>query len=152
MTKRFLFRLAVLMLILGMAGVAHAFFGMFDRGPRMLQPDKGVVRLSLDQFRDGQAHRYALDVAGKTVPFFVIQSRDGVARAAFDACGVCWAERKGYSQDGDFMVCDNCGQRFHTSRINEVKGGCNPAPLERTVDGGDLVIRVADIAAGARYF
>jgi len=152
MTKRFLLRFTLLLLILGMAGVAHAFFGLFETGPRMVQPDNGVVRLSLDQFRDGAARRYALNLDGKNVPFFVVQSRDGVTRAAFDACDVCYAERKGYSQDGEHMVCNNCGQRFHIARINEVKGGCNPAPLHRTVEGGDLVIRAADIAAGAGYF
>ena len=30
------------------------------------------------------------------------------------------------------MVCNNCGQKFSSDLINEIKGGCNPAPLERT--------------------
>jgi uncharacterized membrane protein len=50
------------------------------------------------------------------------------------------------------MVCNNCDQRFRTDRINEVKGGCNPAPLERTVAGDRVVIAEADIAKGAWYF
>jgi uncharacterized membrane protein len=50
------------------------------------------------------------------------------------------------------MVCRNCGQRFHATKVNEVKGGCNPAPLERRVENGHLVIRVSDILQGKPYF
>ena len=73
-------------------------------------------------------------------------------RAAFDACDVCWRENKGYVQKGDVMVCKNCGRRFPSVRINEVRGGCNPAPLKREVENGTVIIRVADILEGKRYF
>ena len=36
--------------------------------------------------------------------------------------------------------------------INEVRGGCNPAPLERTIEGSKLVIAIADVLTGTRYF
>jgi uncharacterized membrane protein len=75
-----------------------------------------------------------------------------VIRAAFDACDVCWPSGKGYFQDGDHMVCRNCGRRFVSVKVNEVKGGCNPAPLNRKVEGKDLVIQVADILDGRKYF
>ena len=39
------------------------------------------------------------------------------------------------------MVCNNCGQQFDSSKINELKGGCNPSPIERTVEGQELVLR-----------
>jgi uncharacterized membrane protein len=50
------------------------------------------------------------------------------------------------------MVCRNCGQRFASVKVNEIKGGCNPAPLERTVVGNKLVIKTADILQGVQYF
>lgn len=50
------------------------------------------------------------------------------------------------------MVCNNCGQRFPSVRINEVRGGCNPAPLDHKVIGNNLVIHVDDILAGSGYF
>ena len=77
---------------------------------------------------------------------------DGVIRAAFDACDVCWPAGKGYVQEGDQMICRNCGRRFDSVRINEVKGGCNPAPLQRRIQGDTLVITVNDIRSGMRYF
>ena len=73
-------------------------------------------------------------------------------RAAFNACDVCYLDKKGYRQEGDDMVCNNCGQRFPSELINEVRGGCNPSPLVRTIEGDEVVIRVDDILSGARYF
>lgn len=104
-------------------------------------------------FEDGQAkyYQYASE-DGKTIKYFILKSSDGVIRAAFDACDVCWPAGKGYYQEGDFMVCRNCGRRFASVKVNEVKGGCNPAPLARTVAGGNLVIKVKDILSGKQYF
>ena len=36
--------------------------------------------------------------------------------------------------------------------VNEVKGGCNPAPLNRHVKDGKVVIQIEDILAGKQYF
>ena len=105
-------------------------------------------------FADGRARhfQYADAVSGLTINYFVLKSSDGVIRAAFDACDVCWPEGKGYVQEGDNMVCRNCGRRFASVKINEVKGGCNPAPLARIVEGGRVIIRVDDLRAGRAYF
>jgi uncharacterized membrane protein len=83
------------------------------------------------------------------VTFFVVKSPDGVIRAAVDACDVCYRSGKGYVQEGGTMVCTNCGMRFATDRINEVKGGCNPAPLARTVNNDQLLIAMSEINASA---
>ena len=110
------------------------------------------VRLPLAQFDDGQARHFEHQRGDQTVRYFVLKSSDGVVRAAFDACDVCWPAGKGYVQEGDVMICRNCGRRFASIHINEVQGGCNPAPLRRTIDGDQLVIQVADIEAGHGYF
>ncbi len=104
-------------------------------------------------FTDGKAHHFTYKTDdGVTIRYFIIKSSDGVIRAAFDACDVCWPENKGYTQQGDVMVCNNCGRRFPSARINEVHGGCNPAPLKRKVEQGIVIIQVADILQGKRYF
>ena len=56
-------------------------------------------------FDDGKAHYYEHKTGDITIRYFVLKSADGVLRAAFDACDVCWPAGKGYAQDGDFMVC-----------------------------------------------
>jgi uncharacterized membrane protein len=112
----------------------------------------GIVRLPAADFDDSKARFYAFQGSGKMISFFVLKSSDGVIRAAFDACDVCFASKRGYHQEGDEMVCDNCGSRFPSDQINQVSGGCNPAPLVRTVQGGDVLINAADLEAGALYF
>ena len=103
-------------------------------------------------FEDGKA-RHFQHVAGEfNIKYFVLKSSDGIIRAAFDACDVCWPAGKGYYQEGDYMVCRNCGRRFASVLVNEVKGGCNPAPLNRRVENGKVVIEVKDILDGRQYF
>ncbi|MGE4441057.1 MAG: Fe-S-containing protein [Desulfomicrobium sp.] len=138
-------------LVLATAGSAHAFLGLFSQNDR-LTPENGQVRISLSRISDGKAHHFSFEDQGVELKFFVLKSSDGVIRAAFDACDVCFREKKGYSQDKDFMVCNNCGMRFHSSRINEVEGGCNPSPLARGIDGDELVIATSDLIAGKRFF
>ena len=112
----------------------------------------GAYRLPAALFDDGVARTYAHEANGKSIQFFVLKSSDGVIRAAFNACDVCYLDKQGYRQEGDDMVCNACGQRFPSELINEVRGGCNPSPLERSIEGSDVVIRVEDILAGANYF
>ena len=111
-----------------------------------------IVRLPISTFDDGQAWFYTYSADGVDIDYFVLRSSDGVVRAAFDACDVCYGSHLGYRQEGDEMVCNNCGQRFPSVMINEVRGGCNPSPLDREIEGDDLVIRVEDILTGAGYF
>jgi uncharacterized membrane protein len=107
----------------------------------------------LSQFADGKARHYTYDAPGGIIiKYFIVKSSDGAIRAAFDACDVCWPSGKGYQQEGDNMVCRNCGKKFASKLVNEVKGGCNPAPLKRTVKGDKLVIQAKDILDGRNYF
>lgn len=113
----------------------------------------GDVVFPESAFADGKAQFFEHKTpAGKKVRYFVIKSSDGVIRAAFDACDVCWEAGKGYSQKGDFMVCRNCGRRFHTTKVNVVTGGCNPSALTRSVRDGNVVIPRQALDEGARFF
>lgn len=112
-----------------------------------------TVAYPVAEFADGKARYYEHQTdRGITVRYFILKSSDGIIRAAFDACDVCWPAGKGYQQEGDVMICRNCGRRFVSVKINEVKGGCNPAPLERRVEGDWLLIKIADIETGKGYF
>jgi uncharacterized membrane protein len=88
----------------------------------------------------------------KPVRFFVIKSSDGVYRAALDACDTCYHAKKGYHQEGDDMICNNCGLHFHSAKINEVHGGCNPIGLPRTIEGNQLVIKSSELESRGGYF
>lgn len=110
------------------------------------------IALPTSLFEDGKARHYEYRDGQLSIKYFVIKSSDGIIRAAFDACDVCWPAGKGYYQSGDVMICRNCGRQFKSVLVNEVKGGCNPAPLKRTVENGQLIIQVKDIIEGKQYF
>ena len=110
------------------------------------------VTIPVADLADGQAKYYSYNAGGVDVKYFVMKSSDGEYRAAFDACDVCYANKKGYTQQGGVMVCNNCGQQFDSTQINELRGGCNPSPVERSVDGQNLVLKTADLQAGVKYF
>ena len=142
--------------LLIVAGAAFAFVSTRGGGATAATTTQaapgGDVKIALADVNDGKAHFYSYDAGGTQVKYFVLKSSDGKVRAAFDACDVCYAQKKGYHQEGDEMVCNNCGRRFPSTKINVVEGGCNPSPVERTVKGDTLILKTADLQAGVQYF
>jgi uncharacterized membrane protein len=134
--------------------VSGGIFWFFQKGDDTVS-NAPVTEITYpaELFQDGKARHFQYRVNDDvTIKYFILTSSDGVIRAAFDACDVCWPAGKGYYQDGDFMVCRNCGRRFASVKVNEVRGGCNPAPLTRQVADGKLVIHVKDLMEGRQYF
>ena len=118
----------------------------------LITPTNGKLEIPIAGISDGKAHHFQAKASdGTMVTFFVLKSADGILRAAIDACDVCYRSGLGYYQEGDNMVCKNCGQKFASNKINVIKGGCNPAPLNRTVTGDQLVIQMRDIDMNSWY-
>ncbi|MHB1133796.1 MAG: Fe-S-containing protein [Chloroflexota bacterium] len=125
---------------------ANATFSVVD-------PIGGQISVPLSSLADGKARYYTLRASAKEIDFYVLKASDGSIRAAIDSCDVCFAARKGYRQEGDEMVCNNCGQRFPSVKIGEVKGSCNPVPLGSKVEGDSVTIDADELSReGARYF
>ena len=145
-TSAFLFLIAVLAL----NGCSSNSAAGKDGG--QITPVNGKLEIPVASVNDGKAHHYQVQADdGTMVSFFVLKSADGVIRAAIDSCDVCYRSGLGYYQEGDNMVCKNCGQKFASNKINVIKGGCNPAPLDRTVIGDKLVINMRDITMNSWY-
>jgi len=135
--------------ILALAGMPFSWWEVKEAAANQ---DKEVV-YPVKTFENRKARFYSLrGNDGITIKYFVVKSSDGVIRAAFDACDVCWQDGKGYVQQEDFMVCTKCGRRFASVRINEVQGGCNPAPLTREIKGDKVILQAKDILEGKKYF
>jgi uncharacterized membrane protein len=112
----------------------------------------GDIRIPLAEL-SSQAKFYDYTLAdNRKVRFFALKSSDGVYRAALDACDTCYHAKKGYHQEGDDMVCNNCGLHFHSAQVNEVHGGCNPISLPRAIEGDTLIIKASDLTARRQYF
>ena len=56
---------------------------------------KDAVTYPVSLFADGKARHFSHKIDGLTIRYFVLKSADGVIRAAFDACDVCWPANKG---------------------------------------------------------
>lgn len=152
MSNKTFFVLVLVGLIVSFFGASNSYsLDLFSRY-KAIKAVGSEVHIDISKVQDGKAHYYSYKDRGKVIKFFVVKSSDGTIRAAFDACDVCFPAKKGYDQEGDFMVCNNCGRKFHSSRINIVEGGCNPAPLKRKRVGDQLVIAVSDIIPGGRFF
>ena len=151
--KKFLAPVIVAIVALAAVGGWFLFGQSTVGGPELVSAGQdGKIRFNAPDFNDGKARFYRFKGQTGTVDFFVVRSHDGVLRSAFDTCDVCYKARKGYRQEGDDMVCNNCDQRFRTDMVNVVKGGCNPAPLQRQLIGETLVLSTNDIEKGAWYF
>jgi hypothetical protein len=61
-----------------------------------------------------------------------LRAPGGTIRTAFNTCQVCYDSGRGYyTQKGEYLICNNCGNRFLASQVELVKGGCNPVPITR---------------------
>jgi hypothetical protein len=83
--------------------------------------------------------------AGDTyMEVIAVKASDGTVRTAFNTCQVCFDSGRGYyTQQGDELVCNNCGNRFQIDQIEKVKLGCNPVPIlkqNRQDDGKYITI------------
>lgn len=83
---------------------------------------------------------------GKTqMEVLALKAPDGSIRTAFNTCQVCYDSGRGYyKQEGNVLVCQNCGNRFQASQVEKEKGGCNPVPIfkeNKTDDGTNIVIK-----------
>ncbi len=117
-----------------------------------VKSEDGFVRIPLATIEDGKARFFSLASGGKTVTFFVIKSADGSIRTAYDACTACNHAKLGYRQEGDHVVCNNCGMGFKPADIGTTTGGCSPIPVNKSVDGQMVVLKTRDLEEGAQYF
>jgi hypothetical protein len=112
----------------------------------------GDVLIPVKTVEDGNAHFFSYPAAGKTVTFYVMKTADGTIKTAFDACIACNHAKLGYRQEGNLVVCNNCGMGFRPEDIGKETGGCNPIPVQRSVNGQMLVLKAKDLESGVQYF
>ena len=89
-----------------------------------------------------------------TVKYFAVMDGGGAPHIAFDACDVCYASKKGYSQQGTKMICNSCGNSFDITGIGTENkgGGCWPGYLQVSVDDTAIQIEPEILEAGSWYF
>jgi len=89
-----------------------------------------------------EAKFYPYEVENTKMEIIAVKASDGTIRTALNTCQVCFDSGKGYyEQIGEFLVCQNCGNRFHIDQIEKIKGGCNPVPVlkEDKIESKDFI-------------
>ncbi|MDR1088778.1 MAG: Fe-S-containing protein [Coriobacteriales bacterium] len=106
--------------------------------------------IPLDLVSDGHLHRFIHMSEGNVeVRFIVIKKSEAAYGVGLDACNICGAT--GYYERDDEVVCKMCDVVMNKQTIG-FPGGCNPIPLEFSIDEGTLSIAVETLEAGATYF
>jgi len=73
---------------------------------------------------------FAYNELDSEMEVIAVKASDGTIRTAFNTCQVCYSSGRGYYvQEGDRLVCQNCGNTFGMDDVEVTKGGCNPVPI-----------------------
>ena len=69
--------------------------------------------------------------------FIIVQKKGTSFGVGFDACEVCG--NVGYYERKNEVVCNRCDVVMNKNTIG-LKGGCNPIPLEYSIEDGGIVV------------
>lgn len=99
---------------------------------------------------------YPMTVDGTKLEVLAVKASDGTIRTAFNTCQVCYDSGRGYyKQEGDVLVCQNCGNRFPLSAVEVEKGGCNPVPIfdeDKTINTTTITIHADYLKLATQIF
>ena len=113
---------------------------------KTLATENGRVRIPLADLTDSSLHFYTADVNDTVLRFLVIHQTNGNFAVALDACQICgWS---GYRQEGQNVICRNCGATIYIPSIGE-HGGCNPVPVKTTVEQGEVIVELSALTTSA---
>jgi high-affinity iron transporter len=138
--RRWSFAAAILCVLVVLSLAAEFVYARAVNAPsqaKMLAAENGQVRIPLSELNDSSLHYYAADADNNLIRFLVIHRMNGDYATALDACQICG--RQGYRQEGQNVVCRNCGAAIYIPSIGE-SGGCNPIGVKSRVEGGDVIV------------
>ncbi|MFX0086213.1 MAG: DUF2318 domain-containing protein [Candidatus Hodarchaeota archaeon] len=138
-------------ILISIVSFAAIIFLQGNNNPRnqflIPQQEGDNLILSLSSLNtNAKFYRYRLDDVN--IDFFAVIGSDVQPHIAFDACDVCYSEKKGYEQNDNMMVCKNCGNQFFIDSIGteNQQGGCWPSYLPVTIVNGEAHIKISDVA------
>ena len=95
---------------------------------------------------DSSLHYYTAEVNQADIRFLVIHKSSGDYATALDACQICGAV--GYRQEGQNVICRNCGAAIYIPSIGQ-SGGCNPIAVKSRVEKGEVVVDLSALMDAA---
>ncbi len=138
----------VIMILIG-ADYVYSRVAQAATPPVKLAISNGVVRLPVADLKDHRLHHYVVEDGGAPIRFIAILDASGTVHTGLDACQICGA--KGYYQQGQNVICRNCGAAIYLPTIGQ-QGGCNPIPFPFVVEHNTMVIAGSALARWAGLF
>ncbi|MDO5519016.1 MAG: DUF2318 domain-containing protein [bacterium] len=79
-----------------------------------------------------KASFYPYEIDGVNLEVMAVKAEDGTVRTAFNTCQICYSSGRGYyKQQGEYIVCQNCGNSYTSEEVEVITGGCNPVPITK---------------------
>jgi len=147
--RRWSFAAAILCVAVVVSFAGDYVYGRVAAAPspaRMLTAEDNRVRIPLSDLTDSSLHFYTADVDGSMIRFLVIHKLNGDYAAALDACQICGTA--GYRQEGQSVICRNCGAAIYIPSIGQ-SGGCNPISVKSRVEGGEVIVDLSALGDAA---
>ena len=111
-------------------------------GAAAIVNDNGDLEIPVADITE-DASFFSYDELDSKMEIIAVRASDGTIRTAFNTCQVCYNSGKGYyKQEGDLLICQNCGNQFAMDDVGIAKGGCNPVPItgEDRIEKEDTII------------
>ncbi len=147
--RRWSFAAAALCVLVVLALTAEFVYARAMNSPvqaKMLVAQNNQVHVALSDLMDSSLHFYTADLNTTTIRFLVLHKASGDYVVALDACQICGTV--GYRQEGQNIVCRNCGAVMNIPSIG-MPGGCNPIPVKSGLEGGELIVDLSALADAA---
>lgn len=149
--------------ILAVAAVVMCVVVMFLVKGSGITKDSGVVTIASGESLviptadiTTDASFYPIEVDGTNMEVIAVKDSAGNIRTAFNTCQICYDSGRGYYvQSGNYLVCQNCGNRFAMDQVEIESGGCNPWPIfdkSKTVTADEISISYDFLAESERIF
>lgn len=144
-----------LVVIVAILIVMKALSGAGDKGGAAVSQKGGDIAIAKSRITE-KATFISYESSGTAMEIFAVKAPDGTIRTALNTCQICYDSGRGYYvQEGSKMVCQNCGNRFLVSQIENERNGCNPVPIledGKTDDGEVITISASFLDQYAAYF
>lgn len=97
---------------------------------------------------------YSLNYNGANVEILAAIDKNGNPKVTLNTCQNCMGSPKAFFvQEGDSVVCQNCGIGHQIETIGTAKRGCNPIPIDSLViDDKNISFDKNELLANAGLF
>lgn len=147
--RRWSFAAAILCVAVVLCFAGDYVYGRVSAAPspaKTLVAQDSEVRIPLSELTDSSLHFYKADVNNTVIRFLVIHKQNGDYAVALDACQICGTA--GYRQEGQTVICRNCGASIYIPSIGQ-SGGCNPISVKSRVAGGEVIVDLSALGDAA---